>query len=101
MATDEADQKETCLGQDQQEGASINRKERQSSARSKTDKETVIWTLPRVPSGKLNESGREVHCMSSLFFPFLRVGGFYRDILRLLCVRSIPVSPNTVKSHAH
>jgi hypothetical protein len=50
MATEEADQKETCLGQDQQEG-----KERRNSARSKTDKETVIWTLPRVPSGKLKE----------------------------------------------
>jgi hypothetical protein len=65
MATEEADQKETCLSQDQQE-----RKERQNSARSKTDKETVIWTLPRVPSGKLNESGREVHFLSSLLFPF-------------------------------
>jgi hypothetical protein len=56
MATDEADQKETCLGQDQQEGTSNKREERQNySARIKTDKETVIWTLPRVPSGKLNE----------------------------------------------
>jgi hypothetical protein len=50
MATEEADQKETCLGQDQQEG-----KERQNSARRKADKETVIWTLPRVPSGKVEE----------------------------------------------
>ncbi len=74
MATEEADQKETCLGQDQQEGTTNKRNERQSSARSKTDKETVIWTLPRVPSGKLNESGREVHIMSSLLFPFLQVG---------------------------
>jgi hypothetical protein len=72
--SEEADQKETCLGQDQQEGTSINRNERQNSARRKTEKETVIWTLPRVPSGKLNGSGREVHVRSSLLFPFLRRG---------------------------
>jgi hypothetical protein len=71
MATEDADdQKETCLGQDQQEGTTNKRKERQNSARSKTDKETVIWTLPRVPSGKLRESGREVHLKSSLLFHF-------------------------------
>jgi hypothetical protein len=71
MATKEADQKETCLGQDQQEGTTSNkRNERQNSARSKTDKETVIWTLPRVPSGKLNESGREVYLRLSLIFQF-------------------------------
>jgi hypothetical protein len=56
MATEEGEQKETCLGQDQQEGTTNKRKERQNSARSKIDKETVIWTLPRVPSGKLNYS---------------------------------------------
>ena len=67
MATEEGEQKETCLGQDQQEGP-----ERQNSARSKTDKETVIWTLPRVPSGKRIESGREVHLRSSVLFPFFK-----------------------------
>ncbi len=73
--TKEGEQKETCLSQDQQEGTSNKRNERQkNSARSKTDKETVIWALPRVPSGELNESGREVHFLSSLLFQFLVLG---------------------------
>ncbi len=94
MATEEGDQKETCLGQDQQEGTTNKGKERQNSARSKADKETVIWTLPRVPSGKLNGSTLEVVFALPIFKA--RLVFVETFILRLFCARSIPVPPNNV-----